>query len=324
MKNLNVFNMLLLTFVMSALTACSEDEDLNIPIPQHMTAEYVIQTLDGKGWEHIESHEIKSNGTYKKEDYWNGMLYVIPPKHSFSGDTVTTYTSIDAYSVNGYRKKSYAYNEATNQIMAGGNELFRIISLDENELRLIKYQAIDGNGKKIYVYSVYRAMSSYELSECIYNHPYNIDLLNEQYPMLPEQMRITSEYFSRHAVGNGWKCIEAHKMEMDGRYNIANIFRDNDPSMPGNCFIATDTITWLPQGQETPTSPAESMKYSYRPNSFYIATDTDNGFKIITLNDNEMRIVKKLQGNNGGDMLELYCIYRKMTSEELEQHQAGT
>ncbi len=324
MKNLNVFALFLMVFAMSALTACSEDEDLNIPIPQQMTAEYVMATLNGKGWQHVESHEIKSNGTVERQDYWTGMIGASPSQYAFSNDTVTTFSYIDAYPISGYRSKKYMYNEATNQLMADGSEMFKIISLSENELKLIKYQAIDGSGKKIYVYSTYRAMSGNELAECIKNHPYDLDSLNEKYPMMPEQMRITTEDFNRHAVGNGWICTEAHKLETAGRYNIDNIYDGSMPGMPGNCFIANDSITWLPQCTDTETAGAESTKYSYRANGFYLATDTGTGFRIIALSDNEMRIVKKQNEDGSGNGRELYCIYRKMTAEELERYMSET
>lgn len=324
MKNLNVFTIFLLAFTMSILTACSEDEDFNIPIPQQMTAEEVMAALDGKGWQHVESHEVKSNGTIEREDYWTGMIGSGPSQYAFSSDSVTTYSYVDAYPISGYRTKKYTYNEATNQLMAGGNEMFRIISISENELKLIKYQAIDGKGKKIYIYSIYRAMSSTELAECMQNHPYDFDSFNEKYPALPEQMRITSEYFNRYAVGNGWKCTEAHKLETAGRYDITNIYRDNEPGMPDNCFIAGDTITWLPRCIGMAVKAAESAKYSYRPNGFYLSTDAGTGFKIIALNDSEMRIVRIQSEGNGGNVTELYCIYRKMTPEELEQYMSET
>ena len=324
MKNLNVFTIFLLAFTMSILTACSEDEDFNIPIPQQMTAEYVMTTLDRKGWLHVESHEIKSNGTFEKEEYWSGLLGASPSEYSFSGDSVTTYSYIDAYPISGYWKRSCTYDEGTNRLMADGKEMFRIISLTENEMKLIKYQAIDGSGKKIYVYSIYRAMSSAELAECIKDHPYDLDSLNDKYPTLPEQMRITSEYFSRYAVGKGWKCTEAHRMEMAGRYDVANIYSDNGHDMAYNCFIAADTITWLPQRSEAAATANESIRYTYRANSFQIDAGADRGFRIITLNDHEMRIVRRLQGNNGEGIMELYCIYRKMTPEELKLYMTET
>lgn len=324
MKNLNIFTMLLLAFAMSALTACSDDEDFNIPIPQQMTAEYVTATLDGKGWTHVESHEIKSNGTFEKEEYWSGLVGASPSDYSFSGDSVTTYSYIDAYPISGYRKRSYTYNEGSNSLMADGKEMFKIISLNENEMKLIKYQAIDGNGKKIYVYSTYRAMSSTELAECIKDHPYDLDSLNDKYPTLPEQMRITSEYFSRYAVGRGWKCTEAHRMEMAGRYDVANIYSDNGQDMAYSCFIAADTITWMTQQGEAAATASESIRYTYRANSFQLAADADRGFRIITLNDHEMRIIRRLQGNNGEGATELYCIYRRMTPEELKLYMAET
>ena len=37
-----------------------------------------------------------------------------------------------------------------------------------------------------------------------------------------------------------------------------------------------------------------------------------------------MRIIRRLQGNNGEGPTELYCIYRRMTPEELKLYMAET
>lgn len=324
MKNLNTLTLLVLALVMSAVTSCSEDDELIIPVPQHMTEQYVMETLNGKGWQYFDSHEIKSNGTVERKEYWAERYGGGPSEYKFSGDTITTFSYIDSEPISGYKNSTYSYNEATNQLMAGGKEVFKIISLSENILKMIKYQGIDGNGNKIYVYYIYTVMSSDDLAECIKNHPYDLDSLNDKYPMIPEQMRITPEYFGRYGVGDGWKCTEAHKLEMAGRYHIDNIYNADAPDMPANFFIDNGTITWLPNNAGTADYTAKKENYTYRANGFYIEPAGGNGFRIITLNNYEMKIIKKQREGNGGAVREFYCVYRKMTPEELKLYMANS
>lgn len=310
MKSINICTALLLTLAAATLTSCGEDDELAIPMPQHMTAGYVMSALDGKGWKHVESHEIKSNGAPERQDYWHGLTGGGPVQYSFAGDSVTTYSYIDAYPISGYRKRKYTYNEQTNQLMTGGNEMFKIISVSADELRLIKYQAIKGDGTKIYVYSVYRAMNGSELAYLARSHPYDLDSLNDKYPVLPEQTMITAGDFKLKAVGNTWRCAEAHKIEMAGRYDKNEFYGDGMPYMPEDLHITADSLTWLPSGGSIEDGKARRMKYTYRPNGFYLDTGSGMGLKIISLSDRDMRIIRQQQAPDGKNAVTLYCVYR--------------
>lgn len=310
MKSINICTALLLTLAAATLTSCGEDDELAIPMPQHMTAGYVMAALDGKGWKHVESHEIKSNGTPEKQDYWHGLTGGGPVQYSFAGDSVTTYSYIDAYPISGYRKRKYTYNEQTNQLMTGGNEMFRIISVSANELRLIKYQAIKGDGTKIYVYSVYRAMNGSELASLARSYPYDLDSLNDKYPVLPEQTMVTAGDFKLKAVGNTWRCAEAHKTEKAGRYDKTEFYGDGTPYMPEDLHITADSLIWLPSGGSIEDGKARRVKYNYRPNGFYLDTGSGMGFKIISLSDRDMRIIRQQQAPDGKNAVTLYCVYR--------------
>ena len=88
--------------------------------------------------------------------------------------------------------------------------------------------------------------------------------------------------------------------------------------MPDNFFIDNGTITWLPDNAETADNTAKKESYTYRANGFNVEPAGGNCFKIIALNDHEMRIIKKQREGSGGNVSELYCVYRKMTPEELK------
>lgn len=62
---------------------------------------------------------------------------------------------------------------------------------------------------------------------------------------------------------------------------------------------------------------AQSVKYTYRANGFYLSTGSSAGFRIVSINDSEMRIVKRVPSVGGGQALSLYCVYRKMADGEL-------
>ena len=89
-------------------------------------------------------------------------------------------------------------------------------------------------------------------------------------------------------------------------------------------FIDNGTITWLPNNAGTADYTAKKENYTYRANGFYIEPAGGNGFRIITLNDYEMKIIKKQREGNGGAVREFYCVYRKMTPEELKLYMANS
>ena len=139
------------------------------------------------------------------------------------------------------------------------------------------------------------------------------------YPALPEQERLTAADFARYAVGFGWKCAEAHKMETPGRYDIADYFGGGGPGEADNYFIAADTLTRYTPAKGGQQGAKESMRYAYRANGFYVATGPSTGFHVLSVNDQEMRIVKQMPSADGSQPVSLYCVYRKMTDDELRQ-----
>lgn len=74
MKRLFFCHALSLVLAATLLTACSDDDEARMPVPEPVSAEYFESCVGGKGWQYVESHEIKANGTIEKKDYWEGLF----------------------------------------------------------------------------------------------------------------------------------------------------------------------------------------------------------------------------------------------------------
>lgn len=186
MRQIHLFSLLLIVFAATSLTARGGRKHDGTARPAAVTAEQFMRYTSGKGWQHVESHEVKANGDIDKRDYWKSHAGAKPELYAFSGDTVTTYVCGGAYPINGYRARRYAYNCRDNSLTAGGTEVFRVLSVSDTELKIVKYEAMRGDGKKIYVCSTYRPMTRQELDSCRAKHRYDLDTFNDLYPALPE------------------------------------------------------------------------------------------------------------------------------------------
>lgn len=311
MKHLDFHTALFVMLTFFFLTSCDEEDDARLPSIQLTTAQNLTRCVDGKGWRHVESHEIKTDGGIDKHDYWSGTTGSSPVQYSFSGGELSTYMYIDAYPISGYSTARYTFDEGTNRLMAGGNEVFTVLSVTPDELRIIKYQATTGNGGRIYVYSVYRAMTPAELSTLKKDYPYNLGTLDRDYPVMPEQKRITADDFARYAVGSAWHCAEAHETFTAYRYAAAPYVADKSrPAVPDYEFTA-DTIYAVTPAADGTVSAPRAAAYTYRANGFYVETATGDVIKILSLTANEMITVQRLRPPSGGEHVSLYCVYRK-------------
>ena len=249
--------MLVLALSVSTLVSCEEDEEALLPALSHITADDFAGTVSGKGWRYVESHEIRDGRICSKRDYWDGLIGGAPVNYAFTGDSITEFIYVDAYPIKGYRSRKYTFDEATNGLMSGGDEVMRIVSVSESELRIIKHEASTADGEPIYVYAVYRAMTPWELAECKAGYPYDLDTFDDDYPRLPEQQRLTPGDFASLAVGRGWTCAED------------------------------------------------------------LETADKSGFRIVSLSPDEMRVVSRQHDYAAGRTVRLYCVYRRMTADEL-------
>lgn len=313
MKNINLYLLLLLVLAVPVLTSCEDDEEGVLPVAMRITADEFAERVDGKGWQYVESHEIRGNGKFSRHDYWESMTGGAPEQYAFCGDTLTTYMYVDAYPMNGYKSTKYTYDETTNRLMAGGTEVMRIISLTENELCCIRRQASTADGKQIFVYAVYRAMTPYELESLRAGHPYDIDMLDQQHPAMPRQQRLTAADFAAMAVGQTWECTEAHAVELEGRYNIDDFYTGGKRLKPVDFHITADSITAITTDPVTAGTVRNTTAYTYRPNGFYIETAGKAVMKIISLTADEMRTCCETVDPESGNKVKLYCVYRRMT-----------
>lgn len=317
MKNINLYLLLVLALAAPALTSCDDEEEGMLPQVCRMTAAEFARIVDGKGWQYVESHELRSNGKYSRHDYWADLMGGAPGQYSFAGDTVTTYMYVDAYPISGYRSAKYAFDEATNRLMSDGTEIFRVLSATENELRIVRREATSAEGEAVYVYAVYRAMQPSELASLKENHPYNIDSLDEEHPRLPEQQRLTADDFRALAVGQGWKCTGAHAVELSGRYAAGVFYGGGTQPAAADYYITADSITMLTAAPGSSAPVKKTAAYAYRANGFFIEAEGMAGFKILTLDGGGMRILRRQHAPGGGTAVTLYCTYRRMTAEEL-------
>ena len=317
MKNINLYLLLLLVLAVPVLTSCEDDEEGVLPVAMRITADEFVERVDGKGWQYVESHELRSNGKYSRHDYWADLMGGAPGQYSFAGDTVTTYMYVDAYPISGYRSAKYAFDEATNRLMSDGTEVFRVLSATENELRIVRREATSAEGEAVYVYAVYRAMQPSELASLKENHPYNLDSLDEEHPRLPEQQRLTADDFRALAVGQGWKCTGAHAVELSGRYAAGVFYGGGTQPAAADYYITADSITMLTAAPGSSAPVKKTAAYAYRANGFFIEAEGMAGFKILTLDGGGMRILRRQHVPGGGTAVTLYCTYHRMTAEEL-------
>lgn len=293
-----------------------------MPSVRIMSAEEFTRCVDGKAWKHVDSYEIKSNGSIAKNSYWDSLAVGAPVQYGFNDNAVTTYMHIGAYPINGYITRQFTFDNGTNRLMSGQDEVFTVVDVNENELRLIKFQSMTGNGKRIYIYSIYRAMTPGETSALKSNYPHDLNTLNDDYPVMPEQQRITADDFNSTAVGRTWECAEAHLTFLTDRYNAADYFATSSHLTPLGYEINADTLYTLTTDSVTQTVSREAAAYEYRANGFYVETVSGTAFRIISLSPEEMRIVQRRHDPVTSSDIRLYCTYRrKLDVQETEEKQ---
>lgn len=291
------------------LTACSEDGELVMPVPKDLSEQYVRNCLNGKGWMHVSSHELKDNLQLDKDDYWQGHIAIGPQQYFFKGDSITTFVTSDGLGIKGYTTDTYQYQRKTHQLNGKDAEYFKLIDVNENELKMLKYQAFNGNGRKIYVYSIYRRMTDAELQSVRQEHPYNLRTYNADYPMLPEQAKITPADFQQHALNRLWTCSEVYLLENDSRYQATNLLATDSTLCMPDYQLSTDSLCMnYPTAMKHDIANSR-MPYKYLANGYFLHTDNDADFHILTLTDSEMRVIRYIADPKTGKRTGYYCIY---------------
>jgi len=301
----------------AVLSACGEEDEQTVPLPQGVTAARLDSCLGRKGWTHVSSYEVKPNGTLDRTDYYTLPDAGSPSQYYFNGDTITTFLSTEANTVEGYERARYTYNPATHRLKTADGEVFKLLTVSPTELCVLKYQGFNGNGMPIYICSTYRVMNAGEIVSCRRSHPYNLVTINKDYPVLPEQMLITPASFRQNAANSGWKCVEAHRMETANRYSAADIQALDGSFAAGNLYFTADSIIAFELGVFSGFKVRERQKYSFRANSFSLYTGSGAALRVLSLTADEMRLLLPSASEAGEKGCGLYCIYRKMTAEEL-------
>lgn len=324
MLNLKRFKLVLLAMLSVVLTACGEEDDQVVPMPQDITETRFDSCVSGRGWVNVSSREVKQNGELAKEDYWSNPDAGKPQQYFFTGDTLTTFLSTEAFAADGYQESRYAYKRAEHRLISTTGEVFKLISVSPEELCVLQYKGFSGNGDKIYIYSIYRPMNDAELQLCREAHPYNLATINTDYPTLPEQALITPTDFKLNAVNKGWKCTAAYPMETAGRYAAAGSRSAVVAATPNDLYITADSLISFSRNVLSGLTVSDRQKYSFHANSFSLETGTNTTLHILTLTADEMRLLITNVSDSQKHSFGTYCIYRRITTEvqsQLTPHQ---
>ncbi len=301
-----------------AVASCGDDEDRIVPSQMNYSAGYLSSCLDGSGWKYVESHEVNKDGSFDKEDFWVDVYNGTPDQYMFKGDTITAFSYIADYPLKGFKKSAYRYNEQTNQLMSGDEELFKVLTVSENTLRIIKYNGLSGDGKKTYLYEVYRKMSYEELDYYRSTYLYNIAKLDVNYPVLPEKASVMPDNFTAIASEKAWQYVEGHEVLWSKRYKKEQFYSPEIYKV-GMLYVSADSISFMyPNGSYGRYIAAESMKYGYRANSSAVVSDGNVVFYLYSLDENTMEVVIDLQQTYKKKKTALFCKYRRLTDEERE------
>lgn len=311
MKHIHLVPVLFLFLSIISFTSCDDDGEFAIPPVQFVSKAAFTRLVDGKAWKYVESHEIKNDATMMAADYWDGLIGGAPEQYSFSGGELTTYMYIDSYPMKCYRTVEYTFVEGKNQVMSGTNDVFTVVSVSADRLCIIKHQATRADGKDIYVYAVYRAMTDYEQASLRQDYPYNLNTLSEDYPELPEQTAVTEADFTSLAVGQAWQCAKAHALFAGNRYCAADFFASGTELKPIDYEITADTVYETTRGGDPSTATRKGYTYTFNANGRYVETQGGTTFRIISLTADEMHMLQTRTWDYGRKHDTLYCIYRR-------------
>ena len=265
-----------------SFTSCDEDGDLVVPPVRHVSGAEFARLVDGKAWKYVESHELNGDGTMRKDGYFEDLIGIGPEQYSFSGDSVTTYMYLDAYPLKCHKVERYTFQEGT----------------------------------RMYVYSVYRAMAAGERPSLKELYPVNLNTIDEDYPLLPEQEDLTEADFTALAVGRTWRCAEAHGLFVTGRYDKADFFATDTWMNPIDYEITADSVYEVTRLGGRPEPVRTGYAYTFNANGRYVETQGGTTFSILRLTADEMHLIQQRYNTAGGSSARLYCVYRQAGLDE--------
>ena len=252
----------------------------------------------------------------RKDGYFEDLIGIGPEQYSFSGDSVTTYMYLDAYPLKCHKVEKYTFQEGTNVIKAGQDDVFTVVSVSEDRLCILADKGSAADGKRMYVYSVYRAMAAGERPSLKELYPVNLNTIDEDYPLLPEQEDLTEADFTALAVGLTWRCAEAHGLFVTGRYDKADFFATDTWMNPIDYEITADSVYEVTRLGGRPEPVRTGYAYTFNANGRYVETQGGTTFSILRLAGDEMHLIQQRYNTAGGRSARLYCVYRQAGLDE--------
>lgn len=316
MKHFRLVSALFLFLSAMSFTSCDEDGDLIVPPVRHVSGAEFARLVDGKSWKYVESHELNGDGTMRKDGYFEDLIGIGPEQYSFSGDSVTTYMYLDAYPLKCHKVEKYTFQEGTNVIKAGQDDVFTVVSVSEDRLCILADKGSAADGKRMYVYSVYRAMAAGERPSLKELYPVNLNTIDEDYPLLPEQEDLTEADFTALAVGRTWRCAEVHGLFVTGRYDKADFFATDTWMNPIDYEITADSVYEVTRLGGRPEPVRTGYAYTFNANGRYVETQGGTTFSILRLAGDEMHLIQQRYNTAGGSYARLYCVYRQAGLDE--------
>lgn len=143
----------------------------------------VLNTILHAGWKYVSTYKINPDGSYSNQDYYENMLGGSPSYFYFEDESsLKEYIYADAIPALGFYPSSYQINEK-NRLMTNFHVDMQILSVSQNEIKVIEYLAVRYNGEKVYGYTTYQRMSEEELAEV--QKKYTTDLSQPTEPDFP-------------------------------------------------------------------------------------------------------------------------------------------
>lgn len=160
-----------------ALTACSSDDDENVPTtciepPIYQVNEAIWQKLIvGHGWKHVVSYVVE-NRKITNHNFYDGMIGIGPTDLYFTNDSVTTYFYSDALGGRPRKvTKAYTKQQSTDgkrfevYIKGETQPLLSCAWLNSQQLCFYESPFMNSDGSRQTLFTYMRRMSDKELKQ---------------------------------------------------------------------------------------------------------------------------------------------------------------
>ena len=152
----------------SVPTTPMEGTWVDVPVQQAVSAADFMRYVVGHGWREAHTFDMNDDVT----QYFNVQYRATgwgPSRYVFGEDMVTGFYYIDHVPANVYCDGSMRYDETSNKIYFGDNDLFTLLSVNDTEIHAIKEAGVKddhaGGMKAVYHYVVLQRMTDEELQK---------------------------------------------------------------------------------------------------------------------------------------------------------------